>query len=259
MGTTGNTVAGNYIGTDYTGTQALPNYAGVEIDNGATSNLIGTNGDGVSDALERNILSGNLFAGVWITGTGTEHNVVAGNYIGTTVSGNSALGNSSVVLFDSYGNELGAGVVLDSGAADNLIGTTGQSADDAGQRNIISGNLDDGIDIEYSGTAGNVVAGNYIGTNAAGTAAVANQGQAVEIAELTDVNWIGVNPVYGPGKRRRRQSHLRQLLYDATQYFFMPTAGSRLPGTCWGTDATGTVAIPNYDGSIERRLIPRTS
>ena len=80
------------------------------------------------------------------------------------------------MLFDSYGNELERGCgPRSSGAADNLIGTTGQSAADDASRNIISGNLDDGIDIEYSGTAGNVVAGNYIGTNAAGTAALANQ------------------------------------------------------------------------------------
>ena len=38
------------------------------MDGGATGNLVGTDGDGVSDSLERNILSGNLYAGVWITG-----------------------------------------------------------------------------------------------------------------------------------------------------------------------------------------------
>ncbi len=244
-GTTGNVIAGNYIGTDFTGTLAVPNYAGVEIDSGATGNLIGSNGDGVSDALERNVLSGNLFAGVWMTGTGTDDNVVSGNYIGTTVTGDTALGNSSVVLYDSFGNELGAGVVLDSGASDNLIGTTGQSADDAGQRNIISGNLDDGIDIEYSGTVGNVVAGNFIGTNAAGTAAVANQGQAVEIAELTGVNWIGVNPVYGP-ENADDGNLISGNLYDATQYFY--ANGGVEAGNLMGTDVTGTVAIPNYDG-----------
>ena len=244
-GTTGNTVAGNDIGTDYTGTQALPNYAGVEIDSGATSNRIGTNGDGVSDALERNILSGNLFAGVWITGTGTEHNVVSGNYIGTTLSGNSALGNSSVVLSDSIGNEVGAGVVLIDGASDNLIGTTGQSADDAGQRNIISGNLDDGIDIEHSGTVGNVVAGNYIGTNAAGTAALANQFQGMEVAEITGVNWIGVNPVYGP-ENADQGNLISGNFDDAIQNFYMN--GGVEAGNRMGTDVTGTVAIPNYDG-----------
>jgi titin len=57
----------------------LPNNTGVEIDAGAASNLVGTNGDGVNDVSERNLLSGNLFAGVWITGQGTMGNAVAGN------------------------------------------------------------------------------------------------------------------------------------------------------------------------------------
>ena len=70
-GATGDWIYGNFLGTDPTGTQALPNNEGVEIDAGATSNLVGTNGDGVNDASERNLLSGNLFAGVWITGQGT--------------------------------------------------------------------------------------------------------------------------------------------------------------------------------------------
>ena len=70
-GATGNWIYGNFLGTDPTGTQAMANNTGVEIDAGATNNLVGTNGDGINDATERNLLSGNLFAGVWITGQGT--------------------------------------------------------------------------------------------------------------------------------------------------------------------------------------------
>ncbi len=107
-GTTGNIVAGNYIGTNATGTAAVANYAGVEIDSGASGNLIGASGSSaVDDALERNIISGNLFAGVWITGTGTDQNVVAGNYIGTDVTGNSAVGNASVPQY--FGSDYIAG------------------------------------------------------------------------------------------------------------------------------------------------------
>src|SRR5208283_4515205 len=62
VGATGDWIYGNFLGTDPTGTQATPNNAGVEIDAGATQNLIGTNGDGVNDTAERNLLSGNLFA-----------------------------------------------------------------------------------------------------------------------------------------------------------------------------------------------------
>ena len=84
VGTSGNVVAGNDIGTDFYGQTSTPNDVGVEIAAGASSNLIGASGqDGADDALERNIISGNSLVGVWITGAGTNNNVVAGDYIGT--------------------------------------------------------------------------------------------------------------------------------------------------------------------------------
>ncbi len=76
---TGDWIYGNFLGTDPTGTLPLPNNEGVEIDGGATQNLIGTNGDGANDAAERNLLSANTLAGVWISGQGTDGNGVAGN------------------------------------------------------------------------------------------------------------------------------------------------------------------------------------
>ena len=67
-GTNDNVVAGNLIGTDATGMHALDNgiYQGIVIRSGARSNLIGTNGDGISDAAERNVISGHPDAEVWI-------------------------------------------------------------------------------------------------------------------------------------------------------------------------------------------------
>ena len=84
---TGNWIYGDFLGTDPTGKEAEPNDSGVEIDAGPTGNLIGTNGNGVNDAAERNLVSGNLFAGVWIDGPGTNGNAVAGHFIGTDVTG----------------------------------------------------------------------------------------------------------------------------------------------------------------------------
>ena len=253
-GTTGNVVAGDYIGTDPTGTQAVPNYVGVEIDGGASGNLIGTNGDGVDDALERNVISGNPFAGVWITGLGTDDNVVAGNYIGTDVTGTIAVGNGSAVQYDSIFAQLAGGVVINSGATDNLIGTSGQSADDAGERNVISGNTYGGVEIEGSGTGGNVVAGDFIGINAAGTAALANgitvagalpHGDGVFIAEVNSVNWVGVNPVYGP--ENADEGNVISGNANHGIAFYDCTAGVAA-GNLIGTNAAGTAAIPNWLG-----------
>ena len=65
-GTTGNLVEGDFIGTDSTGVLALPNYIGVFVLYGATSNTIG----GTAGAA-RNVISGNSGDGVEIIGSGT--------------------------------------------------------------------------------------------------------------------------------------------------------------------------------------------
>lgn len=66
---TGNWIAGNYIGTDASGTTAVGNSDnGVAIQGGAQSNRVGTNGDGLADDAERNVISGNARNGVLLRG-----------------------------------------------------------------------------------------------------------------------------------------------------------------------------------------------
>ncbi|MGP0067962.1 MAG: Ig-like domain repeat protein [Isosphaeraceae bacterium] len=150
-----NVVAGNFIGTDVTGTQPLGNgYIGVDLYD-SDGNLIGTDGDGVGDAAERNIISANQGDGVDV-GIGSDNNVVAGNYIGTDVTGTQPLGNSR------------AGINVNYGSSFNRIGTDGQSVDNVGEANVIScngGQIDLG-----SGAPGqdNLVAGNFVGTDVNG-------------------------------------------------------------------------------------------
>ncbi len=121
-GTEGNVVAGNYIGTTATGFAALGGAGGVQIGWGASHNLIGTNDDGQGDALERNVISGNAGAGIFIFGDSNTPaatgNVVAGNYIGTTADGASALGNASDPNSSYYG-----GVAIMGKSEGNFIGT----------------------------------------------------------------------------------------------------------------------------------------
>ncbi len=90
VATTGNVVEGNYIGVDATGMAPLGNTLdGVLITDGASGNTIGGTTAGA-----RNIVSGNTGDGVQIIGSGTTANTVIGNYIGTNVAGNAAVGNS---------------------------------------------------------------------------------------------------------------------------------------------------------------------
>ncbi|MEW5944641.1 MAG: S8 family serine peptidase [bacterium] len=163
-----NTVAGNKIGTNNAGAALNGNDYGVTIANGANGNYI----DGTT-AAGKNVVSGNNKSGVYITGAGADSNVIKGNYIGTNPAGAAALGNTE------------HGVFIDQGAKYNTIGGAG-----ATDGNVISGNAARGIRFSLAGTEWNTAIGNYIGTNAAGTAAIANN-IGIELSWGTQNNTIG--------------------------------------------------------------------
>jgi hypothetical protein len=159
-----NVIQGNYLGTNLAGNAVFPFASQAAyglIIFGSDSNVVGTDGDGVNDAAEGNVIAGNNTAGILIENSATdssENNVIAGNRIGTSADGNTALGNGRM------------GVFLIQGTG-NRIGTNADGVSDILERNVISGHGESGV---YIGDNANVVAGNYIGTNAAGTAALAN-------------------------------------------------------------------------------------
>ena len=195
-GATGDAIYGNFLGTDPTGFRAEPDEEGVEVDGGATDNLIGTSGTGALDENQGNLLSGNSFAGVWIDGQGTKGNIVAGNLIGTSVTGDTDLPNGQQTPYgyafaSRYYDYLGGGVVINLGASGNQIGADGPSGPSAGLGNVISGNNNDGIDLSGSGTDGNVVQGNAIGTDLAGTSDLGNRYDGIEVDYGAADNTIG--------------------------------------------------------------------
>ncbi len=158
-----NMVAGNFIGTDITGTSDLGNASrGVMISNGAANNIVGTNGDGVRDVVERNIISGNDYRGVEINGPGSDNNKISGNYFGTDVSGTVQIQN------------LQQNVFVAGGAKNTIIGTDGNGIGDADEGNVIASSQFVGILITSTGTEGTVIAGNLIGLDATGTVAFGN-------------------------------------------------------------------------------------
>ena len=166
----GNTIQGNYIGTDVTGTAALGNASyGVFIYAAPSNNTIGGTAAGAG-----NIISGNNWDGVKIYGQGggATGNLVQGNYIGTDVTGTASLGNS-------------VGVVI-SNAPSNTVGGTA-----AGARNVISGNNQFGVLIANSGATGNLVQGNYIGTDKNGTHGLGNVSGGVYVVVGASNNSIG--------------------------------------------------------------------
>ncbi len=152
-GAPNNQVLGNFIGTDFTGTNALGNNEdGVLIEN-AHDNRIGDAGAG-------NIISGNHDFGVSIKNGGAFDTEVLGNYIGTDVNGTAALGNGL------------DGVLIDGVQIGAVIGRTLIDVVSPGTRNVISGNVRTGILI--LGSTNIAVGNNYIGTDAGGTNPLGN-------------------------------------------------------------------------------------
>src|SRR5229473_4652050 len=157
-----NVIVGNYIGTDVSGKVAKGNGNptaggdGISIDYGS-NNVIGG-----ESAASRNLISGNISAGVLVANSFGNH--ILGNYIGTDVTGTVALGNTI------------QGILLVNSTNTTIGGTT------AGARNIISGNGDGSnagytraANVDIFGGGNNTVEGNYIGTSADGTASLGDQ------------------------------------------------------------------------------------
>ena len=150
------TVAGNMVGLDQAGSTSIPNGTGIEVQ--GSSNTVGGTAAGAG-----NVISGNSGTGVLIDGLPSNPlptlNLVQGNRIGTTTGGTAALGNlQGVAIFDATTNTIG--------------GTTGTSPGGActGACNVISGNTNSGIEISNADTTGNIISGNFVGTDTTGTA-----------------------------------------------------------------------------------------
>lgn len=132
-----NRILGNYIGNN--GLTAGANSRGIQIYNSGHNNWIG---DGT--VAGRNIISGNVYYGIYMDGS--NGNKILGNYVGLATDGDAVLGNT----YD--------GIYINTGGSDNLIGN-----------NVISGNGSNGIVMyDYDNMHNNSILGNYIGTDFTG-------------------------------------------------------------------------------------------
>lgn len=205
---------GNLVGTNKDGSGPLGNSVGFSIS--GSNNTVGGTAPGA-----RNVISGNN-TGVAVFGT---NNVVAGNFIGTDVGGTRSVGNGTGVLLGPY-------------ARDNTVGGTTREA-----RNIISGNLGDGIALWRTGGGGdvptrNVIQGNYIGPDVTGMVALGNN-IGVDVIEGTD-NTIAGNVIAGAG--------LAGVYLGTTTGTPTVVSGNKVQGNLIGTDQCGDTALPNRVG-----------
>ena|GEM_PF-826138 len=168
-----NRIEGNKIGTNASGTDPVPNYCGIRI-NECHDNVIG----GTSEA-ERNIISGNETYAIRFVNA--YDNQIKGNFFGLDVSGTSDLANNDITIY------------IEGVSYNNVIGGTTE-----GERNVIANSGAYGIAILGYGATSNEVIGNYIGTDVNGTAAMGNLDAGVLAGLGSAYNKIGgVDPGKG--------------------------------------------------------------
>ena len=231
----GSHIEGCYIGTDVTGTTAIPN-TGPGISVFSSNNVIG----GTTPAA-RNVISGNMEAGINVVlfccsaNNFMSGNAIQGNYIGVTANGNAPLGNQR------------EGVVISTAAPDASVANTLVGGTTPGAGNVISGNRFDGILIGSFQTTGTKVQGNRIGTNASGMAAIPNDGDGIRI-DVAQGNVIGGsepgagNLISGNGRNGSGTGRGNGISIGS--------ANNTIQGNLIGTNATATGALRNLLNGI---------
>jgi len=208
----GNTIAGNWIGLNTTGTAAAGNRLGINIWQSGNNIIGGTT------ASDRNVISASYNAqAINISDPASSGNQIRGNYIGTNAAGTAAVGNQW------------QGIYLDS--PNNTVG-----GPDSSYRNIISGTIAGPGILLTSAASGSVITSNYIGLNAAGTAALGNGGEGISVSSAN--NTIGGN-----------SAALRNIISGnsgAGVYLHGTSAtGNSIKGNYIGTDASGSASLGN--------------
>lgn len=183
-------ITGNYIGTDRSGANAIPNGVGVSVfgEGNKEGEATGPASSGVwiggTDPGEGNLISGNTVFGISV-GNNVSDIWIQGNRIGTTLDGMSALGNGSGVQCD----DCDGGIRLGGGRASTgvIVGGIG-----TGRGNLISGNNGPGIGM--IGGSGYAIQGNLIGTDATGLAPLGNMDGVRIFAAIRDTQIGGDEP-----------------------------------------------------------------
>ena len=189
--------------------------------------IIGTNSDGIGDSNEGNLISGNGQDG--ILGWTLTNSIMAGNFIGSNRFGiGTTLGNGR------------NGILLTVGSTGNRIGILGDVVNDGQEPNGIIRNAGRGILISANSN-GNVVSGNIVGMNTAGSAA-GNFMNGIEILNSSN-NRIGINPShanYAPETNVMHTIPVHGIALTAQDFFGFNfnTANNIIAGNHIGTTPT---------------------
>lgn len=182
----GDTIAGNFIGTNPLGNAAEPNQNdGIHVSN-SSSSVIGGTTPGA-----RNVVSGNEIDGIHIvgsTGSPATGNLIEGNFVGVNAAGTGSVGIKAIggEAGTPAGNFVG-GIEISGGNANTVGGAM------AGARNVVGFNVY-GIMLDNGGE-NNVVQGDYVGVGADASTPVGNNLQGIVLR--SDDN---LAPPLGPGQ-----------------------------------------------------------
>jgi CSLREA domain-containing protein len=170
-----NTIQGNIVGLDPSGSSTRPNVDdGIDIGRGSCNNLVGGSVTGA-----RNIVGGNQSDGVDVhekndAGAGTNGNSIVGNLIGLAANGSTPVAN------------LQNGVHLRFTVQDNRV-----------DGNVIAGNGGSGVLIETASARSNTIINNTIGTLSDGTTPRGNDSYGVYVTLGANGNRIEANTIAG--------------------------------------------------------------
>lgn len=222
VGTRDNVILNNRIGVDRSGNPIGNAASGILINSASRANRIGS-----GTPAGRNIIGGNL-NGVRIADGGTDSTIVAGNWIGLHFS-------SSVPN--------GTGVRIENGASATRLGLNGSVP------NVISGNTSDGVSISGSSTRNTMLFGNRIGTDTSGSNAQGNGGSGIVIQNARSTVVGGADPAESNVLSGNSFDGILISGGDSTVVY----------GNYIGTDASGTLAVPNLINGVELQSAARNT
>jgi parallel beta-helix repeat protein len=153
---------------------------------------------------------------------------------GLAISGSSCVVRGLLIL--GFG---GHGIVIKSGASNNIIG--GDRT--LGQGNLISGNVYNGIDVYGPSTNGNQILGNYLGVDPTGTYSWANGWSGIAITQGASDTVIG-NGYPNQGNLISGNSTLGIYISD------VGSIGTAILGNLIGLNQAGTGALGNAQHGI---------
>lgn len=160
---------------------------------------------------------------IQISGGSAQNNLIIGNFVGTDLAGTAAAGTGNyygIQINNAPNNQIGDGTV-------------------AG-RNVVSGNVNRGLQIASGGATGNLVIGNHFGVDLTGTTALPNAFHGVDLV-IADGNQIGDGTAGGRNVISGNSS---------IGIHFQSAGHNVVLGNYIGTDISGTLDLGNGTDGI---------